>query len=125
MGGRTIEPGIQKFCLWKKYQSPRTRPGQSIDCRRQLLPKTPGPAERRRALKYQPQLWTVDAKLGLVNQPVVNRVQRQLQPVRNAQLVENIVQVILHGLLGDKQLFANFLVPEPLRHELHDFFLAI
>ncbi len=63
--------------------------------------------------------------LRLLDQPVMNRVQRQFQPVRNAKLVENIVQVVLHRLLADKKLLADFLVAKPLRHQLHDFFFAV
>jgi hypothetical protein len=39
---------------------------------------------------------------GLVNQPVVDGVKRELEAVGNAQLVENIVEVILHRLLADE-----------------------
>src|ERR1700752_2167258 len=36
---------------------------------------------------------------GLIDQAVMNRVERQFEPVGNAQLVKNIVEMILYGLL--------------------------
>ena len=39
---------------------------------------------------------------GLIDQPVVNSVERKFEAVGNAQLVKNIVQVILHGLFANK-----------------------
>ena len=54
--------------------------------------------------------------LRLVDQPMVNRVQRQFQPVGNAQFIEDVVQVIFHRLLGDEQLLSDFLIAEPLRN---------
>ena len=68
-------------------------------------------------------MWT--GQLRLVNQAVVNRVEGKLEPVGNAELIKNIVQVILYGLLADEELFADFLVAEPLGDELNDFFFAI
>jgi len=61
----------------------------------------------------------------LVDQAVVNRVQRQFEAVGDTELVKDIVQVIFDGLFGDKKLFANFLVAETLGDELNDFFLAV
>ena len=63
--------------------------------------------------------------LRLIDQPVVNGVQRQFEAVGDAELVEDVVQVVLNGLLGDEELFADFLVAEALRDELHDFFLTV
>jgi len=63
--------------------------------------------------------------LRLINQPVVNGVQRQLEAVGDAELVEDVVQMVFDGLFGDEELFADFLVAEALRDELHDFFLAV
>jgi hypothetical protein len=53
------------------------------------------------------------------------RVQRQFQAVRDAQLVENVVQVILHRLFADEQFLPNLFIAEALRHELHDLFFAV
>src|ERR1700735_464462 len=64
-------------------------------------------------------------RLSLINQPVVNRVERQFQAIRNAQLVENIVQVVLHRLLADEQFLADLAIAETLRHQLYDFFFAV
>jgi hypothetical protein len=63
--------------------------------------------------------------LGVVDQTVVDGIQRQLQAIRDPQLIEDIVQVVFHGLLGDEQFFADLLVSEALRHELHDLFFTI
>ena len=54
--------------------------------------------------------------LGVIDQPVMNGVKSQFEAVRDAELVENIVKMILDGLLRDKKFFANFLVAETLRH---------
>src|SRR6266851_582808 len=62
---------------------------------------------------------------GLVDKAMVDGVERQFEAVGNAELVENVVQVIFYGLLADKKLFADFLVAETLRDELHDFFFAV
>jgi len=45
----------------------------------------------------------------------VNRVQSQFQPIGNRQLMEDAMQMVFHGLLGDGQLLGDFLVPEALR----------
>ena len=52
-------------------------------------------------------------------------VERQLQAIGDSQLVENVVQMILYGLLADEELLADFLVAEALRDELNDFLLAV
>src|SRR6266567_3288671 len=64
-------------------------------------------------------------RLRMINEPVMNRVQRKLEPVGNSQLVKNIVQMVLDRLLGDEKFFANFLVSKTLCHQLNDFFLAV
>jgi hypothetical protein len=48
--------------------------------------------------------------LGLIDQAVVDGVKGQFQAVGDTKFIENIVQVILYGLLADEQLFADFLV---------------
>src|SRR6266851_4043776 len=62
---------------------------------------------------------------GLVNQAVVDRVEREFQPVGDAELVENVVQVIFDGLFADEKFFADFLVPVALGDELDDFLLPL
>src|SRR5258708_28215925 len=47
------------------------------------------------------------------------RIQRQLEAVGDAEFVEDVVQMVLDGLFGDKELFADFLVAETLRSEEH------
>ena len=64
-------------------------------------------------------------RLGLVYESVVNGVQGQFEAVGDAELVENVVQMIFYGLLGDEKLFADFLVAETLRDELNNFFFAV
>ena len=63
--------------------------------------------------------------LRLIDQPMVNGVQRQFEAVGDAELVEDVMQMVFDGLFGDEELFADFLVAEALRDELHDFFLAV
>src|SRR5216684_3386302 len=74
--------------------------------------------------------WARDSRLqgrsdGLIDEAMVDGVEREFEAVGNTELVENVVQVIFYGLLADKKLFADFLVAETLRDELHDFFFAV
>src|SRR5271156_6287438 len=62
---------------------------------------------------------------SLIDQAMMNREEGQFQPVGYSEFVENVVQMILHRLLADKELFANLAVAKALRHQLHDFLLAI
>ncbi len=64
-------------------------------------------------------------RLGLINQAVVNRIQRELQAIGDAELVEDVVQMVFDGLLGDEKFFANFLVAKALSDELDNFFFAV
>src|SRR5579884_109675 len=51
---------------------------------------------------------------------LVNRVQREFQPIADAQFIENIVQVVLDRLFADEHPLGDFFVFETLRHENHD-----
>jgi len=64
-------------------------------------------------------------QLRLVDEAVVDGVKGEFEAVRDAELVENIVKVILNRLLRNEKLFANFLVAETLSDELDDFFFAV
>src|SRR5271165_2721759 len=64
-------------------------------------------------------------RLRLVDQAMMDRVEGQLQAVGNSQLVEDVVQVVLYGLLRDEELLADFLIAKTLRHQLHDFLFTI
>ena len=57
-------------------------------------------------------------------QALVDGVERQFQAVGNAQLVEDVVQMVLHRLLADEHLLGHFLVLVALRHQRDDFALA-
>ena len=61
----------------------------------------------------------------LVDQAVVDGVEGKLQAVGNAELIEDVVQVILDGLLADEELFADFLVAVALRDQLDDLLFAV
>src|SRR5258708_1331438 len=63
--------------------------------------------------------------LRLIDQSMVNGIQRQFEAVGDAELVKNIVQMVFDGLFGDEKLFADFLVAETLRDKLHNFFFAV
>ena len=56
---------------------------------------------------------------------VVDRVQGQFQAVRDAEFVEDVVEMVFYGLLADEEFFADFFVAKALGDELHDFFFAI
>src|SRR5215468_531026 len=62
---------------------------------------------------------------GLVDQAVVDGVEREFEAVRDTELVEDVVEVIFYGLLGDEELLADFLVPEALGDKLDDLFFAV
>ncbi len=40
----------------------------------------------------------------------MNRVECEFQPVGDAELIKDVMQVIFYGLLADEQLFADFAV---------------
>jgi len=61
----------------------------------------------------------------VIDQAMMDRVQREFEAVGNTELVEDIVQVILDGLLGDEEFFANFLVAKALCDELDDFLFPV
>src|SRR5579884_3199364 len=62
--------------------------------------------------------------LRVVDQPMVDGVESEFEAVGDAELVKNVVKVVLHGLLGDEQFFADLLVAEALGHKLNNLFLA-
>jgi hypothetical protein len=68
---------------------------------------------------------TRDAALRLVYKPVVNRVQRELEAVGDAEFIEDVVEMVLDGLLGDEKFFADLFVAEALGDELDDFLFAV
>ncbi len=55
--------------------------------------------------------------LRLIDQSVVNGIQREFEAVGNAKFVEDVVQMVLDRLFGDEELFPDFLVAEALRDE--------
>ncbi len=63
--------------------------------------------------------------LRLIYKSVMYRIQREFEAVGDTELVEDIVEMVLNGLLGDKKLFSDFLIAETLGHELNDFFFAV
>src|SRR6266403_4760077 len=63
-------------------------------------------------------------RLSRQMQTFVDRVERQFQAVRNAELVEDVVEMVLHRLLADEHLFGHLFVLVPLRDQGDDFALA-
>ncbi|HXF27518.1 MAG TPA: hypothetical protein VN610_09600, partial [Bryobacteraceae bacterium] len=60
------------------------------------------------ALLFRPPATPLQNKslsLGIDVEAAVNGVQSELQPVGDAELVEDVVEVILDGLLADEHLF--------------------
>jgi len=55
----------------------------------------------------------------------VDGVKREFQAVGDAQLIEDVVQMVLHRLLADKHLLGHFFVLETLRHQGDDFAFAL
>ena len=64
-------------------------------------------------------------RLGMINQSVVNGIQREFEAVGDPKLIEDIVQMVFDGLFGDEKFFADFLVAEALSDKLHDFLFAV
>ena len=61
--------------------------------------------------------------LNRVVEIVMDRVKSQFQTVRNPQLVEDIVQMVLHRLFADEHALGHFAVFETLCHQDDDFTL--
>ena len=66
-----------------------------------------------------------NAGLRLVDQTMVDCVQGEFEAIGNTKLIKNVMQVILDGLLADKEFFADFLVTVPLRDKLDNFLFSI
>ena len=64
-------------------------------------------------------------ELGLVYEAVVNGVKRELETVRNAEFIEDIVQMVLHRLFANEEFLADFAISEALGYELDDLFFAV
>ena len=58
-------------------------------------------------------------------QALVNGIQSKFQPVRDSQLVEDLVKTIVDRQFRDEEFFSDLLVPIALRHQLHDRLFAI
>ena len=68
----------------------------------------------------------VDPKrLGVVDEAMMDGVEGEFEAVRNAQLVEDVVQMIFNRLFTDEKLFADLFIAITLGHELHDLLLAV
>jgi site-specific DNA recombinase len=61
----------------------------------------------------------------LLEQLVMDAIERQLQPIGDAQLVVNLAQVVLHYLFRGADVVGNFFIAQTLRHTGNDvqFFL--
>jgi len=64
-------------------------------------------------------------QLRMVNQSVVNRIEREFEAVGDAELIEDVVQMVFDGLFGDEKFFADLFISEALSDKLHDFLLAV
>ena len=120
--GTTVEEAEKGLILRTLEHTATTRPGRG----------DPGnqpedPAQQVEGVRSSPGIGSESARTRLASrvQVVVDGVERQFQPVGNAQLVEDVVQVVLHRLLADEHLLGHFLVLESLRHQGHDFPLAL
>ena len=61
----------------------------------------------------------------MFDQAVVNGIKSKFQPVRDPQLIEDIVQMIFDSLFADEEFFPDLFVPATLRHQLHDLLFSI
>src|SRR5215469_6303950 len=55
---------------------------------------------------------------------LMDGVQREFEAIGDAQLIEDVVQVVLYRLLADEHLLGHFLVLVALRDQLNDFALS-
>ena len=62
---------------------------------------------------------------GMVDQAVADGVEGEFGTVGDAELIEDIMQMIFGGLLGDKGFFVNLFVAEALGDELDDSLFAV
>src|ERR1035437_4537234 len=60
-----------------------------------------------------------------VDQAVMDCVERQFEAVGDTELVKDVVQVILYGLLADEELFSDSFVLKAPSDELDNFQLAV
>ena len=56
---------------------------------------------------------------------MMDGVQGEFEAVGDAEFIEDVVEMVFYGLLGDEKFFADFLVAEALGDELDDFFFAV
>ena len=54
----------------------------------------------------------------------MNRIKRELQTIGDAELVENIMQMILDRLFADEHLFGHLFILITLGDQRHDFAFA-
>jgi hypothetical protein len=52
-------------------------------------------------------------------------VEREFEAVRDSELVKNVMQMVLYGLLADEEFFTNFFVAEALGDMLDYFLFAV
>jgi hypothetical protein len=94
--------------------------------RRYTRRKTPASEGRRYKGKRRQGCRRYERRnLRLVDEAMVDCVEGQFEAVGDAEFVEDVVEMILDGLLGDEKLFADFLVAETLGDELDDLFFAV
>src|ERR1035437_5079741 len=60
-----------------------------------------------------------------VDQAVMDSIEHQFEAVGDAELVKNVVKVILYGIVADEELFADSFVLKALSDELDNFQFAI
>ena len=61
----------------------------------------------------------------MFRQALVSGIQSQFQPVRDSQLVEDLIKTIVDCQFRDEEFFSDLLVRIALRHQLHDRLFAI
>ena len=55
-------------------------------------------------------------KSGLIDKAMVDGVEGQFEAVGDAELIEDVVQVIFHRLFADEEFLSDFAVAEALSH---------
>jgi hypothetical protein len=71
------------------------------------------------------QITRLSGRGQLLGQVLVNGIQSKFQPVRDSQLVEDMIETIFDRQFRDEEFLSDLFVPIALRHQSHDRLFAI
>src|SRR4029450_571588 len=103
---------------------PKIRPVSSTTAAASLVPPTSSASTTAIGSPYRPSPGGAMALLDL-EQLLANRVHHRLHPRVQVQLLEDVADVVLDGVLGDVELFGDVAVVVALGAQLEDLHLAL